>query len=623
MEDHILNRIHSPQDLQQLSKQELVDLAEEIRTFLVDSISKTGGHLASNLGVVELTLAIHRVFQSPLDKIVWDVGHQSYVHKILTGRKDRFDTLRKENGLSGFPRHQESVHDAFIGGHSSTSISAGYGIAKALSLKGSGRHVVAVIGDGSYTGGMVYEAMNNAGRSRDNLIVILNHNDMSISKNVGAFAKYLSSMRSKPGYIDFKHGVENVLDHTPLVGKHLKRSIQSSKSLLKNILYNSTWFEEMGFHYLGPVDGHNLNDLITTLTTAKSLGGPVIVHVDTVKGKGYSFAEENPGAYHGISKFDVETGNPDVTPSDSYSNRFGKALVKFAGTDNTICAITAAMKYGTGLQYFASKYPSRFFDVGIAEQHAVTFSAGLASQGMRPVFAVYSSFLQRGYDQIIHDCAIERQHVVFGVDRAGIVGDDGETHQGVFDVAFFSTVPGVTLYSPETYAELEISLQKALYDTEGVAAVRYPRGSQNVSHRLVAKDKSDYLYQKNGTQKLAVTYGRLTENVCKAAAQCSDISVLKLIRILPIPEEAIEQIAAYPELYFFEEGIQNGGIGQQLICRLLERGYRGKVVLKAIDGEFVKQGDVQSVLKRYGLDVESMVRILSDGGNCERETKED
>ena len=613
MEHKILDTVHSPRDLDRLSESDLNLLAKEIREFLVESISKTGGHLASNLGVVELTLAIHRVFDSPYDKIVWDVGHQSYVHKILTGRKDQFATLRQEDGLCGFPKSKESVHDAFIGGHSSTSISAGYGIAKALSLKGDNHHVISVIGDGSYTGGMVYEAMNNAGQNRNKLIVILNHNDMSISKNVGAFAKYLSTIRVQPGYLDFKKGVEKVLDHTPVVGKHLKNSIRSSKSILKNALYNSTFFEKMGFSYLGPVDGHDLKALTNALTTAKRMDGPILVHVDTTKGKGYCYAEENPGAYHGISKFDVETGNPDVAPEDSYSNVFGRALAKLAGTDERICAITAAMKYGTGLQHFSSRYRKRFFDVGIAEQYAVTFAAGLASQGMRPVFAVYSSFLQRGYDQIIHDASIEQQHVVLGIDRAGIVGDDGETHQGVFDVSFLSAVPHITVYSPESYGELEISLQKALYDHTGVVAVRYPRGSEKITHLLRCRNKDNFVYQDAGGKTLAVTYGRETEQVCSAAERLAGVSVLKLVRIVPIPEQALEIARKYQKIYFFEEGMKCGGIGQQMMCALYESGWKGDFSLTAIDGEFVRQGVVENVLKRYGLDAQSIRNRIEDG----------
>lgn len=610
----ILNRIHSPRDLDRLSQEEIKQLAQEIRIFLVESISKTGGHLASNLGVVELTLAIHRVFESPFDKILWDVGHQSYTHKILTGRRDKFHTLRQEKGLSGFPKSCESVHDAFIGGHSSNSISAGYGIAKALSLKGDQHHVVTVIGDGSFTGGMVYEAFNNAGRNHDNLIVILNHNDMSISKNVGAFAKYLSSIRSKPGYRNLKRNVEKILQKVPLVGERVIGSLISSKSLLKKWIYNTTFFEEMGFEYLGPIDGHNYEELKAALETAKNMKCPVVVHVDTTKGKGYPYAEQNPGAYHGVSTFDIYTGNPDVSPKESYSTVFGQYLVKLAQKDPKICAVTAAMKYGTGLQYFYSKFKDRFFDVGIAEQHAVTFCAGLASQGFHPVFAVYSSFLQRGYDQIIHDCAIEQQHVVFCIDRAGIVGDDGETHQGIFDVSFLSSIPNITIYAPESYQELKIMLYQALYHTHAVVAVRYPRGAESIQHHLVCQEYQDFLYEQHGTQILIITYGRITNQAYQAMEslrqQQKSVSILKLLKLSPIPSKVLDLAKQYQSIFFFEEGIKKGGIGQELLSDLYESGFCGQMRIVAIEDEFVKQASVDSTFKHYGFDKDSMIEMI-------------
>lgn len=614
----LLDQIQSPRDLDRLTLPQLEQLAGEIRSFLIDAISKTGGHLASNLGVVELTLAIHKVFRSPEDRILWDVGHQCYTHKILTGRKDGFATLRQENGLSGFPKPEESVHDAFIAGHSSNSISAGYGIAKALSLRGSQHHVVSVIGDGSFTSGMAYEAFNNAGRSKDNLVVILNHNDMSISKNVGAFAKYLSTIRAKQSYRNLKKGLERFLNRLPLIGKPVFHWLHSSKSFLKRWIYNTTFFEEMGFEYLGPVNGHDLEALTTVLTTARKMGGPVVVHVDTVKGKGYSFAEENPSAYHGVSKFDVETGNPDIASKDSFSTAFGKSLTKLAKNDPKICAITAAMQYGTGLQFFKKEAPERFFDVGIAEQHAVTFAAGLAAEKYKPVFAVYSSFLQRGYDQIIHDCAIENTHVVFAIDRAGIVGDDGETHQGVFDTVFLGSIPHVTLYAPESYKELEFCLNEALYRTEGVAALRYPRGSEQCDHGLFCQEHyQDYLYRKaEGSEKLLITYGRITGNVMKAAELLAQrgkpVSVLKLLKIIPLPEEAIRIAAGYQKIYFVEEGLKEGGIGQTMLTALYERGFRGAFQLRGIRKEFIKQGTVASTYQRYGLDTAAIVKLAEE-----------
>ncbi len=618
----ILDNVNYPEDLDKLDVSKLEELSEEIRKFLIEAISKTGGHLASNLGTVELTVAIHKVFDSSKDKILWDVGHQSYTHKILTGRKDKFNTLRQKDGIAGFPRSSESEHDAFIGGHSSNSISAGYGIAVANTLNKNGRYVVCVIGDGSFTGGMVYEAINNAGRSEENIIVILNHNDMSISKNVGAMAKYLSNIRSKQGYHKLKENVNSKLDKVPVLGKPIKRVISSSKDALRQKVYSSsyenmypTFFEEMGFDYLGPVDGHNISDLLEVLRTAKSKKGPVVVHVDTKKGKGYQFAEKNPGAYHGVCQFDVETGNPDIAAKDSFSTAFGKALCALADNDKKICAVTAAMKFGTGLQYFNAKHKKRFFDVGIAEQHAITFCAGLASQGFIPVFAVYSSFLQRGYDQIIHDCAIENQHIILAVDRAGIVGDDGETHQGVFDVSFLSNIPNVTIFSPESYLELEASLKRAIYDKKGIVAVRYPRGSQKLSHNLVCLKNEDFAYEASDSKKLIITYGRITDNAYTARSELEalgeKISILKLLQIMPIPEEALDIAMKYDEIYFFEEGMKKGGIASQMLMSLYERGFRGSFKITAIDNEFVKQGTVNESLGEYNLDVEGMKRVLN------------
>ncbi|MBR6790050.1 MAG: 1-deoxy-D-xylulose-5-phosphate synthase, partial [Oscillospiraceae bacterium] len=399
----ILEKIGDPADLRALPAEQLPALCGEIREFLIRNVSRTGGHLASNLGTVELTVALHRVFDSPADSIVWDVGHQSYTHKLLTGRRDRFDTLRQENGLSGFPKPNESAHDAFIAGHSSTSVSAAYAISRANMLKGDPHHAVAVIGDGAFTGGMVYEAMNNAGRTKANLVIVLNHNSMSISRNVGAFARYLSGIRAKPGYLRFKQRLEYLLDRTPLVGGRIKEALQSSKSTLKYLIYHSTFFEEMGFAYYGPVDGHDIRALEMALRQAKALGRPAFVQVETVKGKGYEFAEKDPPAYHGVSRFDVEKGNPDVSDDRSFSKVFGHKLTDLARKDERVCAITAAMTSGTGLTEFSHSFPERFFDVGIAEQHAVTFGAALASRGLLPVFAVYSTFLQRAYDQLMHD----------------------------------------------------------------------------------------------------------------------------------------------------------------------------------------------------------------------------
>ncbi len=600
----LLSSIQSPDDLKKLTPDQLPQLAEEVRRFLIDSVSKTGGHLASNLGVVELTIALHYVFSSPDDRLLWDVGHQSYTHKILTGRKDRFDRLRKQDGLSGFPKQHESIHDAFLSGHSSNTVSAAFGIAEALKLSGSDHHAITVIGDGSFTGGMVYEALDNAGQSDANIIVILNHNNMSISKNVGSFAQYLSQVRSKRGYHRFKKLVHRTLAHIPVAGEPLERILTSSKSRLKQVIYHSTFFEELGFEYLGPINGHSFAELLPTLEAAKEYRGPLLIHVFTQKGHGYPFAEKNPGAYHAVAPFDPAVGLKSEMPSPSFSSAFGDALVELAKEDDRICAVTAAMKHATGLHPFSMEFPSRYFDVGIAEQHAVTFCAGLSAQGKLPVFAVYSSFLQRAYDQLIHDCAIEEQHVVFAIDRAGIVGEDGETHQGVFDPIFLSSIPGTTIYAPETYEEVALYLRRALYQTKGVVALRYPRGAEKPQTTLCAHSlEEDYCYQEAPNAScLVITYGRECDMVRKACKNHSNVSVMKLLRIHPLPEEVIQLVKTYRLVLFVEEGLKIGGIGEQLRSASYEAGFRGVFRVLAIPSEFVKQGSPDQILTRYHLD---------------------
>lgn len=611
----VLDTIHQPSDIKKLKPEELPVLCREIRRELVTTLSHTGGHLASNLGTVELTVALHRVFDSPHDQIVWDVGHQSYTHKLLTGRRDRFPTLRQEGGLSGFPKHQESEHDAFLAGHSSTSISAAYGLAAAKRLQGDDGHVVAVIGDGAFTSGLAYEGMNNAGRSRDNLIIVLNDNEMSISKNVGALAKYLAVIRSKPGYFKVKDFTESTLKKIPVVGVKLRDSISASKSAFKQLLYHSNFFEDFGYVYLGPVNGHDIESLCEVLERAKSLCMPVLVHIETTKGKGYSPAERNPGAFHGVSKFEIKTGEPLKKGGENFSSVFGKELTRLAGKDKRICAITAAMQDGTGLDVFAKEFRSqgRFFDVGIAESHAVTFSCGLAANGMLPVFAVYSTFLQRSYDQVLHDASIEKKHIVLAVDRAGIVGDDGETHQGVFDVAMLSTIPGIAIYSPCDYRRLTGCLGAALYHEEGVVALRYPRGGESALPPEFQDDRCDYSYYPGG-DALLITYGRLFGEAVKAAELLKErgegISLLNLTKIFPLSQEVISLIANHPRVVFAEEGIRSGSIGEHLASRLAERGYQGRFVLKAIENRFVPQSTIPSALHSLGLDAEGMVNAI-------------
>ena len=459
----LLDSINQPADLKQLNEKQVEQLCEEIRSFLLKNISKTGGHLASNLGMVELTVALHRVLETPQDKIVFDVGHQCYTHKILTGRRGQFEQLRQLDGISGFPNPNESVHDAFIAGHGNTALSLAIGMAWAKKLHHEQGLVVAVIGDGAFTGGMVYEGMNNI-EHLDNLLVILNDNKMSISKNVGALARYLTHLRTTTAYVDAKDNVRSFLDGVPLVGAPLKKNITECKTLLRRAMYHSTMFEDMGFQYIGPVDGHNVEELERTLRSIYQRPGPHFLHIVTKKGKGYQPAEMNPGNYHGVSAFDPDgMPDPEVAPKESFSTVFGKLLVQEGTQNPKLCAITAAMKYGTGLQFFAHRHPQRFFDVGIAEQHAVTFAAGLAAGGLKPIFAVYSSFLQRAYDQILHDVCIQNLPVVFAIDRAGLVGSDGETHQGIFDISYLSTIPNMTIMAPKNKWELSDMIKYAVF----------------------------------------------------------------------------------------------------------------------------------------------------------------
>ncbi len=609
MNEPLLQHINSPSDVKKLKKEQLPQLCQELRNQMIETTSKTGGHLASNLGVVELTVALHRIFDSPQDTIVWDVGHQCYAHKLLTGRREQFSTLRQKDGLSGFPKPHESVHDAFVAGHSSTSISAASGMAKAKTLKGEPHSTIAVIGDGSFTSGMAYEAINNAARSGDRLIVILNDNKMSISKNESSLAKYLSAMRATPNYFKIKDSVQELCHHIPLVGRPLEHTLQKLKATAKTLLYGSNFFEDLGFRYLGPVDGHDLDQLCAVLDRAKTLEKPVFLHVETKKGKGYKPAEENPGEFHGTSGFDIETGKSKTKSGSSFSDEFGKHLTELAKKDERICAITAAMKYGTGLNHFSKelKQTGRFFDVGIAEPHAVTFAAGMASKGMLPVFAVYSSFLQRCYDQIIHDCSIEKQHLLLGIDRAGIVGADGETHNGLFDVAMLLNIPGIELWSPATYAELRWSMEQALYNSDGVCAVRYPRGGENAELAALCQPQNwQLLNEQPNKRNLIVTYGRISSEVL-TAAKVLNASVLKLTKIFPVEEEIFAVIQQYERIIFVEEGIKAGGLAQLIGAELLERHFSGQYRIRAVENRFVPHASPAEATQLCRLDSESII----------------
>ena len=609
-----LNIIHSPADLKKLNSSEYPELAQEIRDVLVDTVSKNGGHLASNLGAVELTIAIHLTFDSPKDRIVWDVGHQAYTHKLLTGRYDVFDTIRQKDGISGFCHPNESEHDTFYSGHSGTSVSSAFGIAEANKIKKNNNYTVAVIGDGSFTGGLVYEALNNAGRSKTNLIVILNDNEMSISKNVGSVAKYLTKIRSKKRYVRMKARLERFLDRIPLIGHSMASGLFSFKTAIKNLIYESTIFEKMGFRYMGPIDGHDIGMMCEALETAKSLGAPVLLHVNTVKGKGYNYAEKDPSHFHGVSDFDIDTGEPHSS-GDTFCNEFGKLMCKMAHEDRRITLITAAMSLGTGLTEFSEKYSERFFDVGIAEEHAVTFASGLSKGGMLPVFAVYSTFLQRCYDEIMHDGALQDQKLVLAIDRAGFVGDDGETHNGLYDVAFLQSIPKVTVYSPATYDEMKIDFGNAFYRDKDVVAVRYPRGGEPEIPEDYEPSFGTYdIYGNASADKVIVTYGRLFFEAAKAIKELAnhsiDAKVLKLNRIKPIDPEALKAVMNTTHIFFYEEGVRSGGIGEKFAAELLQHGYKGNYDITAVEDCFVKQAKVPELIKQYGFDSDSMVNKI-------------
>lgn len=611
-----LDHIQSPADIKQFSYAELDALAGEIRTVLIDTVSQTGGHLASNLGVVELSIALHRVFDSPKDKIIWDVGHQVYTHKLLTGRYADFSTIRQEDGLSGFSCPRESEHDIFYSGHSSTSISAALGVATANALSGDKHTTIAVIGDGALTGGLAYEALNNAGRSGKRLIVILNDNEMSISKNVGSVARYLAVLRSKPGYFRLKARTEKAINKIPLIGTSLSAQIFQLKTRIKNRIYKSTFFEDLGFRYMGPIDGHNIQQLSEALEGAKMVNCPVLLHINTIKGKGYNYAEKAPSEYHGISKFNIDTGEPTLSGTN-FSAEFGNFLCEIAAKDKRICAITAAMSLGTGLEEFRKAYPTRFFDVGIAEEHAVTFSSGLSRGGMIPVFAVYSSFLQRGYDQLVHDGALQGLHMLLAIDRAGFVGEDGVSHQGILDTAFLNSIPNITVYAPTTYQGLKHAFIQGIYHQSGMVAVRYPRGQEKVIPKGIEETFSEFeVYGAEDADCILVTYGRIFAN---AAAVCDSVnqngghcSVLKLNQIIPIPKAAVSAAMGAQQIFFFEEGIRSGGIGETFGARLLESNYQGTFTLTAVPDEFVIHAPVSSQFKRYRLDTEGMLQVITE-----------
>ncbi len=612
-----LDNINSPCDVKKLSQADLEKLAEEIRQFMVENVSKTGGHLAPNLGVVELTLALHKIFDTPTDKIVFDVGHQSYVHKIVTGRRERFSALRQHGGISGFPKPSESEHDAFGTGHSSTSISAALGMAVARDLQGEDYNVIAVIGDGAMTGGMAFEALNNAGDLHKKMIVILNDNEMSISKNVGAMSSYLYQLRTGETYNKFKEDMESWLEDKEF-GKDVLKIFRRVKGSVKYLMLPSSIFEELGFTYFGPIDGHDMESLLDVLQAAKKINGPVLVHVLTKKGKGYSPAENSPNKFHGTSPFDIATGKklPGASNSVTYTEVFGNTLVELAGEKKNVVAITAAMPDGTGLNFFADKYPERFFDVGIAEQHAVTAAAGMAISGLKPVVAIYSTFLQRAYDSVLHDVCIQNLPVVMCLDRAGLVGDDGYTHHGVFDYAYLRSIPNMTCMAASNENELRFMLKTAL-EYEGPVSIRYPRGAGlgvELQHPLTTLPIGKAEVRRDGEELCFWAIGSMVDIAERAAAilqQCGiSAGVVNMRFAKPLDKELLlKHAATYRCIVTLEEGVLSGGVGSGILELLNTEGLLGtscRVLTLGIPDSFIVHGDKEILLREIGLDAESV-----------------
>lgn len=618
-----LSKINKPEHLKELSLDELGILAEEIRLFLLDSVSKTGGHIASNLGVVELTLALHRILDTPKDKIVWDVGHQTYVHKILTGRKDLFSTLRQLDGIAGFPKTQESPYDSFNTGHSSTSISAALGMARVRDLKGEDYAVVAVIGDGALTGGMALEALNDAGNEKTNLLIILNDNGMSIAQNVGGLSRYLSRVRVRPLYYKTRESVQALVDSWPKTGKRFRKFLHRVKLAIKSMFVPAMFFEDLGLRYYGPIDGHNIKEMVDVFEQAKSIKGPVLVHITTVKGKGYKYAEKKPANYHGIAPFVIETGNPKKQGSKSYSKVFGTKLCELALNDENIIAITAAMTHGTGLSEFKDLFKKRFFDVGIAEQHAVALAAGLAIGGAKPVVAIYSTFLQRAYDQILHDVALQNLNVVFAIDRAGIVGDDGETHQGIYDISFLYTIPNMTILSPASPNELKYMLEYALTQHRGPIAIRYPRGSDiefEGSEKPFELARGTLLKTGNHITLIGVGHmvGIALEAQLLLKEQGINCDVINPRSLLPVDDELIlSSCKKTGRIFIIEDVIKTGGFGAYVLELVNNARIEAHVTILGLPGRGIEHGKREQIYKRYGLDAQGVVNAIMGENSCE------
>lgn len=620
----ILERVDTPGDIKKLNIQEKNALTKEIRELIIDTVSKTGGHLASNLGVVELTIALHSAFNTPNDKIIWDVGHQCYVHKILTGRKDRLNTLRTFGGISGFPKTEESEYDVFNTGHSSTSISVGAGMARARDILNEDYRVISVIGDGSLTGGMALEALNDVGSSNLKMTIILNDNEMSISKNVGGIPLLLSKIRTRKSYTESNKKIKNIILKMPVIGNGIIKIVQRIKKILKQVFIKNMFFEDIGFTYLGPVDGHNIEQLEQVLESSKEINGPVLIHVVTKKGKGYKFAEENPDKFHGISAFNIETGKPLKENSIDYSKVFGNKLINLAKNNKKIVAVTAAMKDGTGLSEFAKMYPDRFFDVGIAEQHALGLIAGMAKAGLKPVLPIYSSFLQRGYDQLIHDIALQNLPVVIGIDRAGIVGNDGETHQGIFDLSFLSSIPNITIMAPKDFQELEDMLEFAV-NYNGPIAIRYPRGREGKiikdKHQKIELGKSEVICE--GKDITIIAIGKMVETAIEIKQlldkQGMLVEVINVRFLKPLDEEQlVKSIEKTKLLVTIEDNLLRGGLGTEILNLVNKNNLHINIQTFGYDDVFVKQGTVNQIEKEYGLDSNSIVNKIVEIVNSNR-----
>ncbi|MDD6290954.1 MAG: 1-deoxy-D-xylulose-5-phosphate synthase [Lachnospiraceae bacterium] len=613
----VLEQIHKVNDIKQFDEKQLEELRQEIRDFLITSIAKTGGHLSSNLGVVELTMALHLSFDLSRDKIVWDVGHQSYTHKLLTGRKEGFDTLRQYGGMSGFPRTQENPADSFNTGHSSTSISAGLGLAAARDLLGEDYHVISVIGDGALTGGLAFEALNNASSMKTNFIIVLNDNNMSISENVGGLNRYLSNFRTADAYMDLKDGVTNSLNRIPVVGERLVKKIRNAKSGIKQLFVPGMFFEEMGIIYLGPVDGSNIKSMRKVFAEAKRVRGPVLVHVITKKGEGYAPAERHPARFHGTDSFNVETGLPLKKQSRAhYTDVFSTVMKKMGEREPRLVAITAAMEDGTGLKRFHNLYPDRFFDVGIAEEHAVTFAAGLAKAGLKPVFAVYSSFLQRAYDQILHDVCAQKLPVVFAVDRAGLVGKDGATHQGIYDLSYLSTIPNLTVMAPKNKWELSDMLKYAIAAEEPVA-IRYPRGDAcdwwKEQRAPIQKGRAEVLA--TGKEVALLAIGSMVETAWEVRSRLAEYGIAATVVnarfAVPLDRECILSLAGnHGLLVTMEENVASGGFGEHVAALLSDEQIPVQLIRIAIADQFVEHGSVEQLKEALGLDVDSVTQKI-------------